>query len=174
MLSFEPSANAIYAELGALHASSFGWALLCAGRNNEDARDILQQAYVKVYAGKATFEGRSSLRTWFFGIIRLTALEHRRFRLLRFRKAPLLTQDEADEAPSPSESVADRQMARAVAEVLLSLPERQRQVLHLVFYEGLSLREAAGVMDVALGSASQHYERAKLRMKQLLTEKGMA
>jgi RNA polymerase sigma factor (sigma-70 family) len=162
------------AELESLHASSFGWATLCAGRNHEDARDILQQAYVKVFSGKVVFEGRSTMRTWFFGIIRLTAFEHRRFRILRFRKAPLLTQDEVDDAPSPSESVADQQTALLVAKLLLALPERQREVLHLVFYEGLTLRDAAAVMDIALGSASQHYERAKVRMKQLLTEKGMA
>jgi RNA polymerase sigma factor (sigma-70 family) len=159
-------------ELGSMHTSSYGWALLCAHRRDDDARDTLQQAYEKVLSGKVVFEGRSSLRTWFFGVIRLTALEHHRFRMAPHRELKRAQPTEQDETPTPSESLAERQRAQRIAEVLLELPERQREVLHLVFYEGLTLKEAASVMDIAVGSASQHYERAKVKMKQLLSERG--
>jgi RNA polymerase sigma factor (sigma-70 family) len=159
-------------QLGSMHPSSYGWALLCAHRRDDDARDTLQQAYEKVFSGKVIFEGRSSLRTWFFGVIRLTALEHHRFRMAPHREVAHAQQTEQDETPTPSESLAERQRAKLIADVLRELPERQREVLHLVFYEGLTLKEAASVMDIALGSASQHYERAKVKMKQLLGERG--
>lgn len=156
-----------------MHAASFGWALACCRRDRELAEDVLQQAYVKVLSGRAKHDGRSSLKTWFFGIVRLTALEQRRgwaIGFLRRKDAP-----EAEElaAPSTPDPAVARETARAVGEALAELPERQREVLHLAFYEGLSIAEAAQIMDVSLGTARQHYERGKANMLAALERRGV-
>ena len=65
-------------ELELLHADSFGWALSCCRRRKDEAEEVLQTAYIKVLEGRAKFEGRSSFRTWFFGVIRRTASEQLR------------------------------------------------------------------------------------------------
>src|ERR671926_1848785 len=70
-------------ELERLHAASFGWALGCCGRDRDEAEEVLQTVYVKVLDGGATFDGRSSLKTWLFAVIRRTALAHRRTRWIR-------------------------------------------------------------------------------------------
>src|SRR6184192_4367415 len=74
-------------ELEDLHAASFGWALACCGRDREEAEEVLQSAYLKVFAGKARFDGRSTFRTWLFGVIRLTAAEERRRTIVRRERA---------------------------------------------------------------------------------------
>ena len=53
---------------------------------------------------------------------------------------------------------------------LSQLPARQAEVMHLVFQHDLSLSEAAVVMRVSVGSARQHYERAKKRLRTLLSD----
>lgn len=156
-------------ELEALHGSSFGWAMACCGRRRDDAEDVLQDVYAKVLSGRAVFRGQSSFKTWLFGVIRLTALEQRRWRWAR-RSEPL------DEEPAQvpiSAPLVDRETAEHLARALLQLSERQREVLHLVFYEGLSIAEAAGVMGVSLGTARLHYERGKASLLQILTEQGV-
>jgi RNA polymerase sigma-70 factor (ECF subfamily) len=52
---------------------------------------------------------------------------------------------------------------------LTKLPARQREVLHLAFYEDMSLSEAAGVMGISIGSARQHYERGKKHLREWLS-----
>src|SRR5258707_13051199 len=69
-------------ELGRLHTASFGWALWCCDHRQEEAEEVLQTAYLKVLQRRASFDGRSSLRTWFFGVIRRTAWEQRSRRWL--------------------------------------------------------------------------------------------
>ncbi len=145
--------------------------MACCGRRRDEAAEVLQQAYFKVFSGRAKFEGRSTLRTWLFGVIRLTALESQRLLSLHWLRSapdPEAANDVAVDGPTPSESVADRQKAARVESALSKLPPRQREVLHLVFYESLTLREAAEIMDISLGSASQHYERGKTRLLQHL------
>src|SRR4051812_42745567 len=61
-----------------LHEVSFAWALACCGFRREEAEDVLQTAYLKVLDGRATFDGRASLKTWLFAVIRNTAADRRR------------------------------------------------------------------------------------------------
>lgn len=161
---------ALERELAAIHAQSFGWALACTGRDHERARDVLQEAYAKVWAGRADWDRRSTFKTWFFGVVRLTALEHRRWSLRAWLGLTSDGVDVADDAPSPSSALDRGIRARALARALTRLAPRQREVLHLTFYEELTLREAAVIMGIAIGSARTHYERGKESLFRILNE----
>src|SRR2546430_5072348 len=71
------------AKLEELHAAAFGWALSCCGWDRSAAEDVLQATYLKLLDGRARFDGRSTFRTFVFGVIARTAREARRRAALR-------------------------------------------------------------------------------------------
>ncbi|MGI9626066.1 MAG: RNA polymerase sigma factor [Longimicrobiales bacterium] len=161
-----PRPHDVEGELERLHEESFGWALGCCGYDHAEAEDVLQMTYMRVISGKARYGGKSLFRTWLFGVIRLVAMENRRrdqrrdkLNVTAASQLTLVTSDSADADIERSES------SRALLEAMEQLPERQRQVLHLVFYEGLTVQEAGDVMGVSVGSARTHYARAKDAMR---------
>lgn len=166
------SPTSLREELVSHHAASFGWAMACCGRNRADAEDVLSLTYEKVLSGQARFGEQSSFKTWLLGVIRRTAIDVRRKRqwrdvlLFRFWEKPA-------EVITPEHASETSERAAALTQALSQLSERQREVLHLVFYEGMSVREAAEAMDVAVGTASLHYERGKERLATLLRAKGI-
>ena len=79
-----------------------------------------------------------------------------RYQRDRMQKAPTENPDEATHR-SEVQSLFRRAFA--------GLPQRQREVLHLVFYQDLSIAEAARVLGISLGTARVHYERGKSQLR---------
>jgi RNA polymerase sigma factor (sigma-70 family) len=162
--------------LGSVLAVGRGWALAQTRWNAAEADDVLQASVLKVLDGRARFDARSSFRTFVFGVIRQTARERRRRAFVR--ELILLRPSARDEA-APRASLADlapdarlessRESERLTA-ALAELPERQREILHLVFYGESTIEEAAKIAGVALGTARTHYARGKQRLRELLPD----
>jgi RNA polymerase sigma-70 factor (ECF subfamily) len=165
-------ASQLIDQVAVFHEDAFGWAVACCAGDVEAAEDALQECYIKVATGRATFAGRSSLKTWWLAVIRLTALEQRRGQQ-RWRRMVEAFRDwvgslSAESPPQPVAEAPAPPDADQLAAALERLPPRQREVLHLVFQHELSVSDAAAVMGVSVGSARQHYERAKKRLRQEL------
>src|SRR5262249_40332004 len=181
----------LHAQLEALHPDSFGWALLCCERDAGQAHSALQAVYLKVLGGKAVFEGKSSFKTWLFGVIKKTAAEQRRRKMLK--RLRLVAFDDPHvhsafgetgpearagdylrgTATAPDLVVYRDEIQKMFVSELAALPGRQREVLHLVFYQDLTLAEAAEVLGVSVGSARTHYDRGKRRLKARLIGRGV-
>ncbi|HJU72174.1 MAG TPA: RNA polymerase sigma factor [Gemmatimonadaceae bacterium] len=155
------------AELARVHYESHAWAVRCCHGDAADGEDVLHRTYMKVLGGEARFSGKSAFKTWLFGVIRQTAREQARqtwLRLLRLER--WWREREPDEEPDSE----DERIAR-LRHVLGKLSKRQQEVLHLVFYQNLTIQEAADVLDMPVGTARTHYERGKVRLRELLEER---
>jgi RNA polymerase sigma factor (sigma-70 family) len=162
---------ALKAELEVLHSASFGWALSCCRHDRAQAEEVLQTVYLKILEGKACFRGEASLKTWLFAVIRKTAIgEHRKNLVRKLRWADSSEQARTWASSSEQPGVAfEKSEAQALFQnALKSLPRRQSEALHLVFYQDLSLNEAADVMGISIGSVRQHYDRGKKRLRESL------
>jgi RNA polymerase sigma-70 factor (ECF subfamily) len=152
-----------------LHAASFGWALGCCGGDRGEAEDVLQAAYLKVLDGHARFDGGSTFKTWLFAVVRRTAEERRRRGWLRALALDRWwNRNPAPPALDPERLVCGSEAARRVRESLRRLPARQRELLHLVFYQDLTIEDAARVAGMSVGTARTHYHRGKARMRELM------
>jgi RNA polymerase sigma-70 factor (ECF subfamily) len=157
-------------DLEGLHAQSFAWARHCCRNRRLEAEDVLQEVYMRVLDGRAQFDGRSSVKTWLFGVIRRTALEQSHKGWLR---AALLErwhggETEHDPAPEPGRLLDDAVRNDTLRSAVSRLSRRQQEVLHLVFYQDLTVEESALMLGIRVGSARTHFERGKRRLREYL------
>jgi RNA polymerase sigma-70 factor, ECF subfamily len=148
------------------HSAAFGWAMSCCGRNSAEAEDVLQTVYVKILEGTARYKGTAQFKTWLFSVIRKTAAEvHRRNMLHALKLMNFLPTALSKKRTNPADELEQNEMHTKLTDALSSLSRRQREVLHLIFYEDFSLSEAAEVMNIYIGSARTHYERGKKKLR---------
>ncbi|MBI3450147.1 MAG: RNA polymerase sigma factor [Acidobacteria bacterium] len=160
-------------ELERLHDEAYAWALACCRWDRDEGTEVLQTTYVKILDGRARFGGRSSLKTWLFSVIHRTAAERRRRAAVRsFLLRASANGHSAPPSPETPESLlAASERSSSLTRALRRLSRRQLEVLHLVFYQEMSVEEASKVLDITLGSARTHYERGKKSLRRLLREK---
>lgn len=141
------------------HADAYRWAVQCCGYQEEEAKEVLQQVYVKIIERKAIYKAKSSFKTWLFSVIRFTALDHAKAQ----RNHMSLEVVQVADSPKYEEPMDYRPM-------LERLPPQQQQVLLLAFYHDHTLAEIATIMDVHIGTVRTHYQRGKEGLRQLLTQ----
>jgi RNA polymerase sigma-70 factor (ECF subfamily) len=159
------------AQLEKHHTAGFGWALNCCSHNNTEAKDVLQLAYLKILQGRAKYNGQSSFKTWLFSVIRFTAADERRRNWLRFLGLKRYAAKNLNDSTCAGhgDSLEQGDISKIFKISFALLPKRQKEVLHLVFYQDLTIQEASNVMGISMGSARTHYERGKGALRKSLT-----
>lgn len=149
--------------LAAVHDQVFGWALSRCDHNRAVAEDLVQQAYVELLTGRALFRERSSLKTFVFAVVQNLAKSRYRRLGTRLRLIKQVASDVEETHVAPPEANEHSNVWQAVQQ----LPQRQRDIVELVFCREFTIEEASGVMGVTTGTGRVHYDRAKkaLRIK---------
>lgn len=130
--------------------------------NHEDAHDAVQAAWCSVLRKAAAFEGRSTVSSWLWRIVRNEALDQLRRRITRPQPASREATDTVDRLSS---AATDRTETRIVIDELLSsLSVEQRDVVVLVDLCGLSVEEAADALSIAPGTVKSRRARARAAM----------
>jgi len=114
-----------------------------------DAADLTQKTFCKVWSSLGSYQGRSSFPTWLHGIGHHVYVDWRRQKKITEQLPDEWWLGCADDAPSPSDSVAEREEARQLYAFVEQLDEDSRQTVHLHYYQGLSISETAEALGIA-------------------------
>ncbi len=134
----------------------------------EDAEDITQDVFVKVAGKIRTFAGKSAFRTWLYRVTMNTAMDFGRRRASRraFSEAWKIEVHGSSENPG-EDAVAVRELYAAID----TLPPRQKAAALLVWAEGFTHKEAAGVLECAEATVSAHIFQARAKLHLLFAER---
>ncbi|HEY2102436.1 MAG TPA: sigma-70 family RNA polymerase sigma factor [Chthoniobacterales bacterium] len=138
-------------------------------RNEEDARDVVQEAYLRAFKSFSGFHG-SNGRAWLLTIVRNTS-----YTLLKKNHAVDLTTpfDEeihvsGDESRSPATILERSEDAKLMSEAMDQLPAEFREILTLRHQEGLSYKEIADITQVPPGTVMSRLARARAKLRECL------
>ncbi|MEZ4826509.1 MAG: sigma-70 family RNA polymerase sigma factor [Bacteroidia bacterium] len=133
-------------------------------RDRDDAEDILQEGFVKVFQKIAHFDDRGSLEGWIRKIMVNTAIDHLRKQKYQQNQTEL----KEGIAQFESEDVLDRLELESLYEVIQQLPAGYRLVFNLYAIEGYSHKEIADELDINESTSRSQYTRAKAMLRQLI------
>ncbi len=140
-------------------------------RNQPDAMDMTQEAFLRVLRVLPTYRGETKFTTWLYRLVANVCLDElrRRGRLPRSfgqdgTRPSVEDVWETDPLAQPEAFVSAAETAREVRQALAALTTAQRLALTLYYFEDMRYEDIAQVMDLPLNTVKSHIRRAKQRL----------
>ena len=137
-------------------------------RHAHDAEDVLQVAFVQIFARIDSFNFEASISAWIKKVVVNRCIDH-------LKKRRLLTTDLDEgrhDAPQPEYTEEPGEVKYSVEQIkraVMELSEGYRVVLSLYLFEGYDHEEIASILNISPGTSKSQYSRARRRLAQILT-----
>jgi RNA polymerase sigma-70 factor (ECF subfamily) len=145
--------------------------------NYEDARDVLQQVFVKVYQNIDRWEPRAPFWSWLYRIAVNESLGWKKRQQRRYDVVSPLEEMQYPDAPSEEASPLDRatmnEAGQRILDAIEQLPQMQRATFVLRYREELSVKETAAALGCAEGTVKANGYHAIRRLRQILKQVGV-
>jgi RNA polymerase sigma-70 factor, ECF subfamily len=140
--------------------------------NREEAEDVLQEVFLQVWQKAKDFdESRGRGFTWLVTLARSRAIDRLRAIVSRQKTADESLNEKPDAIESFEEEAIIKEQRAKIALVLKELPDEQRKVLLLAYFEGLSQTEIAEKLDAPLGTIKTRMRNATLKLRDSFSER---
>lgn len=138
---------------------------LSYSKNVEDAEEITQDVFVKIFKSAGSFQGNSSLSTWIYRIAVNTSLNYmkKKNRFTLFKNT--FTSSRSIEFEHPGVMMEKKENAKALYKAMDCLPDSQKTAFILSFIEDLPRQEVANIMETSLKAVESLLQRAKKNMR---------
>lgn len=147
-------------------------------KNPEDAADLTQEAFIRLFRALPQYNGESRFTTWLYRLVVNLCRDELRRRGRQAPIAPSASEDEeADQITSiadddrwanPAEALDTRELRDQVRQALGQLEEHYRLVLTLYYFEDLKYTDIAEILDIPLNTVKSHIRRGKERLAAIL------
>ena len=136
---------------------------MCGGRQTL-AEDMVQETFLRVLRKIALYDVQRPFKPWLYTIATNIARNYHQQADTRYTENPSEEADYEDENPQPEFSLMQAETAENVARALAQLPEHQREVVVLFYYEEMAQKDIATVLDIPVGTVKS---RLSLGLKRL-------
>ncbi len=178
MLDVQAERPGAFEELVTRHSAPLVNFLFRHAGSQEDAEDLAQEVFAKVYRARGGYAPSARFRTWLLTIATNLCLNRKRYEAYRFHwslDAPP-GDDPAQAAPEvedgrddgPVAGVESAEIAERVRRAVGRLPENQRVAVNLLRFEGLAYRDIAGAMQISVQAVKSLLNRAKENLRSML------
>lgn len=137
--------------------------------SHEDAEDILQETFINVYRFADTFKGESRIFTWLYRIATNECTKHFRKNKNRVNHAVKITEGMAGEY-SGNDAENSEAILLKFQQAILQLPEKQRIVFSLRYYDELSYEDIGNILNSSVNTLKTNYHYASEKIKQYLID----
>jgi RNA polymerase sigma-70 factor (ECF subfamily) len=134
--------------------------------NTEEAEDILQEGFIKVFKKLTSFRSEGSFEGWIRRIFVNTAIEH--FRRKRYLQP--VTEKEENTIEGKYLSVLDEMAEKDILALVQQLSPGYRTVFNMYVVEGYSHKEIAEMLDISEGTSKSQLSRAKVILQEMVRE----
>ncbi|WP_242261840.1 sigma-70 family RNA polymerase sigma factor [Bacillus cereus group sp. BfR-BA-01453] len=139
--------------------------------NKEVAEDVTQDIFVKCYKSLHTYKGQSNVKTWLW---RIAINQCKDYIKSWYNKKVIVTEAESAymgvQNDSVEQTVIQNAEDRELASAVMNLPIKYREVIYLFYYEELSIKEIATVIEIKENTIKTRLKKAKELLKKGLEE----
>lgn len=136
--------------------------------DHDDAEDIAQEAFVKVFHSLASFRGEAEFSTWLYRIVTNTSLDRLKQHKRKSSRQVRIEDSQMIEAMSHPDTIYDLDMRMHIERALHELPTLQRAVVILRHIDGLSTKKVSEILKCSEGTVKTHLHRGLKKMRGLL------
>jgi len=136
-------------------------------RDADEAEDVVQEVFLRLYVTPARFDGKSAYSTWLFRVMVNSSINSLRSSQRRAR-----LRSDGDAPLNPEQLAGGRELKRRFQEALASMGERHQQVLWLREMRGMSYPEIARLLAIPEGTVKSSLNRGRQRVMEVLRRRG--
>lgn len=139
-------------------------------KNKEDAEEIAQDVFVKSFKNLKNFKGDSKFSTWIYKIAYFASLDHikKRKRMANQVNIEAVSEDVLKVEQDSLTAMYNRDRKKVIAEALLKLPEVERTILTLYYFEELPVKEISIIVNLTVDNIKVKLYRARKKLYEIL------
>jgi RNA polymerase sigma factor (sigma-70 family) len=137
--------------------------------DHDDANDIMQEVWIKVWQNLSGFKSASQLYTWLYRIAANESLTFLNRKKRRFFLPIGDVEGELSNMIDNSSNISGDEIEKKLQKAILALPEKQRLVFHMRYYDEMPYEEMSKVLDTSVGALKASYHHAAKKVEEFVT-----